>query len=80
MANRKKSSCCLVFVDLCSKNIHCIGDRANRAVLDILEDVINGSNDTDPVDVAQWRPRIEHAQIMTMDDLTRVGKLGGACA
>ncbi|KAF5376082.1 hypothetical protein D9615_007734 [Tricholomella constricta] len=53
-------------------NIHCIGDRANHVVLDIFEDIMSnhGANAT------EWRPRIEHAQIMTMEDLQRSGKLG----
>ncbi|KAF4568169.1 hypothetical protein EYR40_010434 [Pleurotus pulmonarius] len=56
-------------------NIHCIGDRANNAVLDIFEDIIMGS--ADPANVtANWRPRIEHAQIMTLKDLERIGRLG----
>ncbi|KAL4063973.1 amidohydrolase family-domain-containing protein [Scleroderma yunnanense] len=51
-------------------NIHCIGDRGNHIVLDIFEDVFSGSN------ITEFRPRIEHAQIMTLDDLERVGRLG----
>ncbi|KAF7420821.1 hypothetical protein PC9H_011339 [Pleurotus ostreatus] len=56
-------------------NIHCIGDRANNAVLDIFEDIIMDSADPDNV-TASWRPRIEHAQIMTMQDLERIGRIG----
>jgi predicted amidohydrolase YtcJ len=55
-----------------AQNIHCIGDRANHVVLDILERLIA----SDPTRDA--RPRIEHAQIMTQDDLQRIGRLGGA--
>ncbi|KAH0579709.1 Putative amidohydrolase ytcJ [Termitomyces sp. J132] len=53
-------------------NIHCIGDRANHVVLDIFEDIIaqRGGN------ITEWRPRIEHAQIMTLDDIKRTGRLG----
>ncbi|KIN96284.1 hypothetical protein M404DRAFT_16921 [Pisolithus tinctorius Marx 270] len=51
-------------------NVHCIGDRANRVVLDIFEDVFAGAN------MSEVRPRIEHAQIMTLEDLERVGRLG----
>ncbi|KAG6853611.1 hypothetical protein C0991_002835 [Blastosporella zonata] len=53
-------------------NIHCIGDRANNLVLNIFEDILTkqGGN------VSEWRPRIEHAQIMTLDDIQRTGKLG----
>ena len=54
------------------QNIHCIGDRANHVVLDIFENIFLDDNITDS------RPRIEHAQIMTLDDLERVGRLGGA--
>ncbi|KAH9921109.1 amidohydrolase family-domain-containing protein [Fomitopsis serialis] len=42
-------------------NIHCIGDRANKAVLDIFESLLQG-NESAP----QRRPRIEHAQIMRL--------------
>ncbi|KAF8903036.1 amidohydrolase family-domain-containing protein [Mucidula mucida] len=56
-------------------NIHCIGDRANNVALDIFEDIIVGQNLTE-VDVALWRPRIEHSQIMTPDDILRIGRLG----
>ena len=55
------------------KNIHCIGDRANHVVLNILEDIIRREN----IDVATWRPRIEHAQIFTLSDIERIGRLGG---
>ncbi|KAF5352909.1 hypothetical protein D9758_007891 [Tetrapyrgos nigripes] len=55
-------------------NIHCIGDRANEVVLDIFEDIIDGANVN--VNVTEWRPRIEHSQIMTTQDLKRVGRLG----
>ncbi|KIK64916.1 hypothetical protein GYMLUDRAFT_220129 [Collybiopsis luxurians FD-317 M1] len=59
-------------------NIHCIGDRANHIVLDIFQGLIEGKNTDGGVkaNVTEWRPRIEHAQIMTMDDLRRTGKLG----
>ncbi|KAA1469512.1 hypothetical protein DENSPDRAFT_835150 [Dentipellis sp. KUC8613] len=53
-------------------NIHCIGDRANKVVLDIFEDILSRPG----VDVEAWRPRIEHAQIMQLSDLERIGKLG----
>ncbi|TRM59987.1 amidohydrolase family-domain-containing protein [Schizophyllum amplum] len=53
-------------------NIHCIGDRANRLALDVFESVM----EEDGVDPKVWRPRIEHAQIMTAEDLQRVGKMG----
>ncbi|KAF9460436.1 amidohydrolase family-domain-containing protein [Collybia nuda] len=53
-------------------NIHCIGDRANHVVLDILESIIVGKN----ANVTGWRPRIEHAQIFSLEDLKRMEKLG----
>ena len=46
--------------------IHCIGDRANRLALDIFEQV--GTHNA--------RNRIEHAQIIHSDDLTRFFDLG----
>ncbi|ESK93905.1 amidohydrolase 3 [Moniliophthora roreri MCA 2997] len=54
-------------------NIHCIGDRANHVVLNIFEDIIQGET---KANVSEWRPRIEHAQIMTKEDLVRAGTLG----
>jgi len=53
-------------------NIHCIGDRANKIVLDIFQDII----ESESVNVTDWRPRIEHAQIMQTSDLERAGQLG----
>ena len=55
------------------KNVHCIGDKANHVVLDIFEEIIQkrGAN------VSDWRPRIEHAQIFSPEDLDRIAKLGG---
>jgi predicted amidohydrolase YtcJ len=32
---------------------------------------------TSRIPVDDWRPRIEHAQIMQVDDLLRTGRLGG---
>jgi predicted amidohydrolase YtcJ len=56
------------------QNIHCIGDRANKVVLDIFEDIImrDGAGN-----LSDWRPRIEHAQIMQVSDVERAGRLGG---
>lgn len=51
-------------------NIHCIGDRANHVVLNIFERMFKKYPNLD------GRPRIEHAQIMTQDDLKRTGELG----
>ncbi|KAJ3356341.1 hypothetical protein GGF32_001500 [Allomyces javanicus] len=46
-------------------NIHAIGDHANRLAINALEQV-----------KAEKRPRIEHAQILTLEDIDRVAKLG----
>ncbi|CAE6479302.1 unnamed protein product [Rhizoctonia solani] len=51
-------------------NTHCIGDRTNKIVLDAYEEVLKDSPDTDR------RLRIEHAQILTQNDLKRMGQLG----
>ncbi|KAE9403745.1 hypothetical protein BT96DRAFT_964408 [Gymnopus androsaceus JB14] len=57
--------------------IHCIGDRANHVVLDVFQDLIEGNNaDGVKANITEWRPRIEHAQIMTKEDLERAGRLG----
>jgi predicted amidohydrolase YtcJ len=48
--------------------VHAIGDRANRAVLDIFERLR---------DVAPELPRrIEHAQVLTAEDIPRFGAMG----
>ncbi|QRW06260.1 amidohydrolase family protein [Ceratobasidium sp. AG-Ba] len=53
-------------------NTHCIGDRANNLILNIYEKVLRNSTsiNSDP------RLRIEHAQILTQDDLKRLADLG----
>ncbi|KAL0563848.1 hypothetical protein V5O48_018213, partial [Marasmius crinis-equi] len=51
-------------------NVHAIGDRANGLVLDAFESALEGTN------ITALRPRLEHAQIMTLDDMTRLGRLG----
>ncbi|KAF7979890.1 hypothetical protein HWV62_40681 [Athelia sp. TMB] len=51
-------------------NVHAIGDRANGIVLDAFEAALKD------VDVAASRPRLEHAQIMTTEDMVRLGNLG----
>ena len=53
------------------QNVHGIGDRANGHVVTAFEKSLAGVN------VTATRPRIEHAQIMTDEDITRLGKLGG---
>jgi predicted amidohydrolase YtcJ len=52
-------------------NVHAIGDRANRAVLDAFETALREvPNVTDP------RFRVEHAQILTKTDIPRFAQLG----
>ena len=53
------------------QNIHAIGDRANALILDAFENALKDTN------VTALRPRLEHAQIMRKQDMTRLGKLGG---
>ena len=69
--------CCSCIYDSCGQNIHCIGDRANHIILDIFEDILEGKSGKPKVNVSEWRPRIEHAQIFTLADLERIGRLGG---
>ncbi|MEQ9187971.1 MAG: amidohydrolase [Cryomorphaceae bacterium] len=47
-------------------NVHCIGDGANRATLDVMGDVLKGTNDR------RWR--IEHAQVVHPDDRAKFGQ------
>jgi predicted amidohydrolase YtcJ len=48
---------------------HAIGDRGNRVILDIYEDVLTqGGGDR--------RFRVEHAQIVSLDDIPRFARLG----
>ena len=51
-------------------NVHAIGDRANRNVLDAYEEVLSQYPDLD------HRFRIEHAQLLTPDDIPRFAELG----
>ncbi|RDX44094.1 hypothetical protein OH76DRAFT_1409460 [Lentinus brumalis] len=55
-------------------NVHAIGDRANKAVLDVFEGIAKDSGDE--AALVKRRPRIEHSQIMREGDLARSGKLG----
>jgi predicted amidohydrolase YtcJ len=52
------------------QNVHAIGDRANGIVLDAFEAALEGVN------VTALRPRLEHAQLLTQEDMVRVGRLG----
>jgi len=49
---------------------HAIGDRANRLVLDLCEEMLGELKLED----ARWR--VEHAQILAPEDIPRFGKLG----
>ncbi|MBK8050099.1 MAG: amidohydrolase [Anaerolineales bacterium] len=51
-------------------SVHAIGDRANRVVLDIFEELADGGL-TPPIP-----HRIEHVQIIAPEDLPRLGQLG----
>jgi len=51
-------------------NVHAIGDGANRAVLDAYEDALREHP------TADHRFRIEHAQILSPDDIPRFARLG----
>jgi predicted amidohydrolase YtcJ len=55
-------------------NVHAIGDRANREVLDIYEDAFGGPDNQD----RRWR--IEHAQHLDPDDIPRFAELGVVAA
>ncbi|MFC1619133.1 amidohydrolase [Candidatus Neomarinimicrobiota bacterium] len=49
--------------------IHAIGDRGNRVALDIYERVMNRT------DQRELRPRIEHAQVLSLRDIRRFARL-----
>lgn len=51
-------------------NVHAIGDRANRVVLDELEAALRETS------IPDHRFRIEHAQIVHSDDIPRFAQLG----
>ena len=48
---------------------HAIGDRGNRVILDIYERVFGA-------EATQARPRVEHAQVVSPEDLPRFSRLG----
>ena len=50
-------------------NFHAIGDRANRAALDIFEAVVKANGQRDR------RDRIEHAQVLAPEDIPRFAQL-----
>ncbi len=49
--------------------VHAIGDRANRLVLDLYQQKLS------PEQRERLRPRVEHAQILSLEDLPRFQKL-----
>ena len=51
-------------------NIHAIGDAGNRLALDTFEHELTAAQRS------ALRPRIEHAQIVTLEDIPRFAKLG----
>jgi predicted amidohydrolase YtcJ len=51
-------------------NVHAIGDAGNRLVLDTLEKFLT------PQQRKSLRPRIEHAQVIALEDIPRLAKLG----
>ena len=51
-------------------NTHAIGDRANQTVLDAYQAAIAATGG------GRGRHRIEHAQVMTLDDIQRIADLG----
>lgn len=66
----------LRLVRLCAKAgmqpaTHAIGDAANRMVLDVYEQVAG-----EVPGLTALRPRIEHAQVVAISDLERLGQLG----
>lgn len=55
------------------QNVHCIGDRANHIVLNAMEKALMELPEHER---SGRRLRIEHAQIMKLEDLERAAKLG----
>lgn len=51
---------------------HCIGDRANREILDLYEEIYTA----DSLKGSELRYRIEHAQHIAAQDIPRFGQLG----
>jgi predicted amidohydrolase YtcJ len=55
--------------------VHAIGDRANRTILDWYEKAFNETPPIERMDRSDPRWRIEHAQIVNPEDLPRFAKL-----
>jgi len=51
---------------------HAIGDRANRLALDVYEEALRRTG----VPAESVRPRIEHAQVLSAEDIPRFARLG----
>lgn len=51
-------------------NVHAIGDAGNRLVLDTLETLLTKEQRQ------ALRPRVEHAQVIALEDIRRFGRLG----
>jgi hypothetical protein len=54
--------------------VHAIGDRGNRAVLDAFEQALAGAAS------AHVRPRVEHAQLLALEDIPRFARLGAVAS
>jgi predicted amidohydrolase YtcJ len=61
-----RKQCALAYEHGYQVNTHCIGDSANRWILDMYGDFLQGKNDR------RWR--IEHAQIVHPEDFSKFGK------
>jgi predicted amidohydrolase YtcJ len=55
---------------------HAIGDRANREVLDAYQRAIEDWRENNPGESPEHRFRIEHAQLLSPEDLPRFARLG----
>jgi len=52
--------------------MHAIGDLANELVIDAIANALNVGH----YNVSEVRPRMEHLQILSPEDIPKVGKLG----
>ncbi|KAL1917616.1 uncharacterized protein VTP21DRAFT_4009 [Calcarisporiella thermophila] len=61
-------------------NVHCIGDLANHITINTFEEILKSHSKEAPNNGFKLnhfhRFRIEHAQILTLDDIRRVSELG----
>ncbi|MFC2098496.1 amidohydrolase [Bacteroidota bacterium] len=65
-ADYLREQCQLAYENGYQVNTHCIGDSANRLMLDIYAEFLKGKNDR------RWR--IEHSQIIHPDDFSKFGE------